>query len=62
MENSMDINLLRSVMTVLAFVSFLGIVWYAYRWRSKAGFAEAARLPFADTVIGPGTGTEDGKK
>lgn len=48
----MDINLLRSVMTVLAFVCFAGIVWWAYRRRSEKGFEEAARLPFADSVIG----------
>jgi cytochrome c oxidase cbb3-type subunit 4 len=49
----MDINLARGVITVLAFVAFLGIVWYAYRRRSKHAFEEAAQLPFADTVAGP---------
>jgi cytochrome c oxidase cbb3-type subunit 4 len=58
----MDINLLRSVITVLAFLSFLGIVWYAYRRRSKAAFAEAAQLPFADTVIRPVSGKQDTEK
>ncbi len=47
----MDINLIRTIVTVLAFVSFLGIVWYAYRARSQKGFAVAEQLPFADTVI-----------
>jgi cytochrome c oxidase cbb3-type subunit IV len=47
----MDLNVVRTVVTVLAFVSFVGIVWYAYRARSQKGFAAAAQLPFADTVI-----------
>lgn len=49
----MDLNVVRTVVTVLAFISFLGIVWYAYRARSQQGFAVAAQLPFADTVIEP---------
>ena len=51
----MDINLLRSVSTVLAFVCFVGIVWYAYRRRSQKEFAVAEQLPFSDTVVGPQT-------
>lgn len=47
----MDINVMRSVITVLAFTSFLGIVWWAYRRRSQKGFEAAAQLPFADTVV-----------
>ena len=47
----MDLNLVRTIVTVLAFVSFLGIVWYAYRARSQKEFAVAEQLPFADTVI-----------
>lgn len=50
----MDINLIRTIVTVLAFVSFLGIVWYAYRSRSQKEFAVAEQLPFADTVIEAG--------
>jgi len=44
----MDINLLRSLVTVLAFVAFIGIVWWAYHRRAKKGFDEAAQLPFAN--------------
>lgn len=50
----MDINLIRTIVTVLAFISFLGIVWYAYRSRSQKEFAVAEQLPFADTVIEAG--------
>ena len=48
----MDLNLLRTVITVTAFVSFVGIVWWAYRRGSQKEFAVAEQLPFADTVIG----------
>ena len=42
----MDINLLRSIVTVVAFVVFIGIVFWAWSARNKARFDEAARLPF----------------
>ncbi len=42
----MDINFLRSLMTVVAFVVFIGIVVWAWSNRNKARFDEAARLPF----------------
>jgi len=42
----MDMVVLRSVMTLLAFVVFLGIVAWAWSARRKADFDEAARLPF----------------
>ena len=45
----MDINDLRSIVTVLSFAVFLGIVWWAYGYRgSKKRFEEAANLPFSD--------------
>jgi cytochrome c oxidase cbb3-type subunit 4 len=47
-----DINTWRSVITVLAFVTFIGIIWWAWHRKSKRGFDEAARLPFADTAPG----------
>ena len=42
----LDINTLRSVATVLSFVTFIGIVLWAYSRRNSADFAEAANLPF----------------
>ncbi len=42
----MDINTLRSIITVVSFAVFIGIVVWAYSDRSKAAFSEAARLPF----------------
>ncbi|MFT3777692.1 MAG: cbb3-type cytochrome c oxidase subunit 3 [Ottowia sp.] len=42
----MDINLLRSIVTVAAFAVFIGIVIWAWSRRNQARFEEAARLPF----------------
>jgi len=45
----MDINDLRSIMTVISLLTFLGIVWWAYGMKgNKKRFDEAANLPFAD--------------
>lgn len=44
----MDINDMRALLTLLAFVVFIGIVYWAFRARSRRGFDEAAQLPFAD--------------
>ena len=38
----------RTIVTVLSFLSFIGIVWWAYSARSSADFEAAANLPFAD--------------
>ncbi len=42
----MDINDMRSIVTVLAFATFIGIVLWAYSGRRRAAFEEAASLPF----------------
>lgn len=42
----MDINILRSIVTVVTFVVFIGILWWAMSRRNQARFDEAARLPF----------------
>lgn len=44
----MDTNDLRVVITVVLFISFLGIVFWSYSSRQKERFDEAANLPFAD--------------
>ena len=43
-----DINDLRSVVTVVSLLTFLGIVWWAFGKHSRRNFDEAAKLPFAD--------------
>ncbi len=42
----MDINILRSLVTVLAFGLFVGILVWAFRPARKAAFDDAAKLPF----------------
>jgi len=42
----MDLNLLRSIVTVVTFIVFIGIVIWAWSRRNQAAFEEAANLPF----------------
>jgi cytochrome c oxidase cbb3-type subunit 4 len=42
----MDVNTLRSVVTVAGFLCFVGIVLWAWSGRNAAEFDQAARLPF----------------
>jgi cytochrome c oxidase cbb3-type subunit IV len=42
----MDINTLRSIVTVVTFAVFIGILWWAMSRRNQSRFDEAARLPF----------------
>ena len=44
----MDINEIRAVMTVIAFVTFCLIAVWAYSRAPKKAFDEAQRLPFDD--------------
>jgi len=44
----MDIGTIHSIWTIVLFVSFLGVVWWAYGKNRKARFDEAANLVFAD--------------
>lgn len=48
----MDIATLRIIITVVAFLSFLGIVAWAWSGARRPCFEEAARLPFEDEDIG----------
>ena len=44
----MDVNDLRILITLLSFVIFVGIVFWAWSSRQRRRFDEAANLPFAD--------------
>jgi cytochrome c oxidase cbb3-type subunit IV len=44
----MDINDLRSIVTVVSLLAFVGIVVWAWSKRNRANFDEAAQLPFKD--------------
>ncbi|MCG6303411.1 CcoQ/FixQ family Cbb3-type cytochrome c oxidase assembly chaperone [Vibrio vulnificus] len=44
----MDFGTIHSIYTVVLFVSFIGIVAWAFSKKRKASFDEAANLVFAD--------------
>ena len=44
----MDVNDLRAVSTLIMFLAFIGIVWFALSRHRRAGFDEAAQVPFLD--------------
>lgn len=55
----MDINDLRTISTLLAFIAFASVVAWAYSSQRKHSFDEAANLPFTDeeaAVDGAGAG------
>lgn len=47
----MDLNDLRSAVTLLAFIAFAGVVAWAWNRRRLADFDEAARLPFVSADV-----------
>jgi cytochrome c oxidase cbb3-type subunit IV len=40
----------RILVTVVSFITFVGIILWAYSGRRSAAFAAAANLPFADEI------------
>lgn len=44
----LDLNILRSAVTLLSFAAFLAIVAWAYRRSNRHRFDEAADLPFLE--------------
>lgn len=44
----MDVNDLRVIVTVLSFVTFIGIWAWAWSRKNREHFEEAAQLPFRD--------------
>jgi len=49
----MDAGLAGSIVTVLFFVVFVAIVWWAYRRGNKQRFEEAGNLPFEEDAESP---------
>ena len=45
---SLDLNLVRNLVTLAAFVAFAAIVWWAFAPSRKAQFEEKGLLPFDD--------------
>lgn len=52
----MDLNTLRSLVTVLSFALFLGIIAWTFSRGNRAAFDEAAALPFLDGNDEPALG------
>ena len=44
----MDAGLFGSIATVLFFVLFVGIIWWAFHRENKQKFDDAAQLPFQE--------------
>ncbi|MBD3584450.1 MULTISPECIES: cbb3-type cytochrome oxidase subunit 3 [Salinimonas] len=44
----MDQGLIGTIFTIVVFVCFAGVVWWAFSGRNKKKFDDAANLPFAD--------------
>ena len=40
-----------SLLTLISFLTFIGIIWWAFSERRTEAFDEAANLPFADEEI-----------
>ncbi len=47
----MDTNDMRAIFTVVTFVTFIGILLWAYSSRRKQDFDEAAQLPFTEDEL-----------
>jgi cytochrome c oxidase cbb3-type subunit IV len=47
----MDVIALRSIVTVVLFAVFIGIVWWSWSARNKARFQSAEQLPFDDEEL-----------
>jgi cytochrome c oxidase cbb3-type subunit IV len=48
----MELNALRSAMTLVSFFVFLGIIVWAWNRQRQSSFDEAANLPFLDDGSG----------
>lgn len=44
----MELSEMRSVVTLVSFLTFVGIIVWAWSKRNKSSFDEAAQLPFND--------------
>ncbi|ANS85451.1 CcoQ/FixQ family Cbb3-type cytochrome c oxidase assembly chaperone [Vibrio scophthalmi] len=57
----MEIGTIHSIWTIVLFVSFLGVVWWAFGKKRKARFEEDANLVFADEEQTPTKGQGETK-
>jgi cytochrome c oxidase cbb3-type subunit 4 len=56
------LNELRTIITVVAFVTFLGIVLWAWSGRRQAAFAQASRIPLDDDDLPHEAGLQTGSE
>lgn len=49
----MDSGMIGAIVTVLFFVLFIAIVWWAYHKDNRQKYEEAANLPFEEGDEGP---------
>ena len=54
--------MLRGLGTVVVFVAFIGLLFWAYSGKRKSGFDEAANLPFADEASDTPNSAKDTKE
>jgi cytochrome c oxidase cbb3-type subunit 4 len=54
-----DLNGLHGLITLVAMLAFLGVVWWAYRSANRRRFEEDALLPFLDDA---GDASDDGDR
>lgn len=57
----MDINDLRALITLLLFIAFIGIVWWAYSSKRKRSFDAAANSVFDEDDDAAGRGGRAGQ-
>lgn len=58
----MDIGFVQTVLTVVFFIAFIGIVLWAWSGRRKQAFDEAARLPLEEHEASPGDAPQHAKE
>lgn len=54
----MDLNTLRSLVTLISFLVFIGIVLWAMSGSNRERFREASMLPFADDELAAAIGDQ----
>lgn len=55
----MDLNSLRVIVMIIAFIMFLAIVAWAWSRKNKSSFDEAAQLPFNERAPAQGASSSD---
>ena len=55
----MDTSLIGSTLTVLFFMLFLGIVWWAYHKDNREKYEKAGQLPFEEDGVGEQAHSEE---